>query len=63
MLALLVFLGGSNALNEFGDQVSELLLAARGKPMPERHRHWGNTALVVGRLTLPVPHGFPPLPA
>jgi len=63
MLALLVFLGGSNALNEFGDQVSELLLAARGKSMPERHRNWGDTALGVGRLTLPAPHGFPPLPA
>jgi hypothetical protein len=63
MVMLLVFYGCSDALNEVGDQVSELQLAARGKPIPEGRRHWWNIALVVGRLTLFAPHGFPPLPA
>jgi hypothetical protein len=48
MVTLLVFCGYPDALNEFGDQVSELLLAARGKPMPEGRRNWWNTALLVG---------------
>lgn len=48
MVILLVFCGYPDALNELGDQVSELLLAARGKPMPEGRRNWWNTVLVVG---------------
>jgi hypothetical protein len=48
MVTLLVFYGYADALNEFGDQVSELLLTARRKPMPEGRRNWGNTALWVG---------------
>jgi len=48
MVTLLVFCGYADALNEFGDQVSELLLAARGKPMPDGRRNWWNTALWVG---------------
>jgi hypothetical protein len=47
MVTLLVFFGGSDALNEFGDQMSELLLAARRKPMPEGQGNWGNIALLV----------------
>jgi len=35
MVTLLVFCGYPDALNEFGDQVSELLLAARRKPMED----------------------------
>jgi hypothetical protein len=63
MVMLLVLCGCSHALNEFGDQVRELLLAAHRKPMPEACRNWWNAALVVGRLTLFALHGFPPLPA
>jgi hypothetical protein len=48
MVTLLVFLGCPHALNEFGDQVRELLLAARWKPLPEGLGNWGNSAPVVG---------------
>jgi hypothetical protein len=63
MVMLLVFCGCSDAPNEFGNQVSELLLAARGKPMKDRRRNEWNTALMVGHLMLLAPHAFPPLPA
>jgi hypothetical protein len=36
MVILLVECGLSDALNELGDQVSELLLAAHGKLVPDR---------------------------
>jgi len=45
MVTLLVLCGGSHALNEFGNQVRELLLAARRKPMPKGQGNWGNSAL------------------
>jgi hypothetical protein len=48
MVMLLVFCGYPDALNEFGDQLSELLLAAQGKPMPEGRGNEWNTALLVG---------------
>jgi hypothetical protein len=63
MVALLVFLGFADTLNELGDQMGELLLAARGKLVPNRGRNWGNLALLVGRAQLSAPHAFPPLPA
>ena len=62
ILMLLVLCCSSDALNEIGDQVRQLLLAARGQPMKDRRGNGGNTALLVGRLTLFAPHGFPPLP-
>jgi len=48
MLLLLVFCCSSDALNEIGDQVRQLLLAVRGKPMPEGLLNWGNTAPLGG---------------
>jgi hypothetical protein len=50
-------------LHEIGDQVRQLLLAARGKPMPEGLLNWGNTAPLGGWSMLFALHGFPPWPA
>jgi hypothetical protein len=50
----------SDALNELGDQMSELLLAGRWELMPDC---WRNLVLVMGRTSLLALHAFPPLPA
>jgi hypothetical protein len=47
MVALLVLCGGSHALNEFGNQVRELLLAACRKPLKDRLGNWENIALLL----------------
>jgi hypothetical protein len=60
MVALLVLCGCAHTPNEFGNQVRELLLAARRQPLKDRLGNWGNSALVVGWVTLPALHGFPP---
>jgi hypothetical protein len=60
MISLLVFCGLPDALNELGDQMSELLLAGRRELMPHR---WRNLVLVIGRASLLALHAFPPLPA
>jgi hypothetical protein len=43
--------------------MSELLLAARGKLVPDREWNWWNLILMIGRARLPALHSFPPLPA
>ena len=63
MLLLLVLCGSSDALNEIGDQVRQLLLAARGKPIPEGLLNRGNTAPLGRWSMLFALHGFPPSPA
>jgi len=63
MIMLLVFYSYSDALNEFGDQMRQLLLAARGKPMKDRRGNRGNSASLSGWLMLFALHGFPPWPA
>jgi hypothetical protein len=60
MLSLLVGRGLSDALNELGDQMSQLSLAGRWELMPDR---WRNLVLVIGRTSLLALHAFPPLPA
>jgi hypothetical protein len=60
MVTLLVFCCYSDVLNKFGDQVRQLQLAARGKPMPEGLLNWGNKAPLGGWLTQFALHGFPP---
>jgi hypothetical protein len=40
MILLLVLCCSSDALNEIGDQVRQLLLAVRGKPIPEGLLNW-----------------------
>ena len=63
MIMLLVLCGSSDALNEIGDQVRQLLLAARGKPMPEGLLNRGNIAPLDGWSMWFALHGFPPWPA
>jgi hypothetical protein len=60
MILLLVLCCSSDALNEIGDQVRQLLLAVQGKPIPEGLLNWGNTAPLDGWSRLFALHGFPP---
>jgi hypothetical protein len=63
MVILLFFHGSSDALNELGDQIGELLLAARGKLVPDRWWNGWNLVWLIGCSQLAAAHAFPPLSA
>jgi hypothetical protein len=63
MVTLLVFFDAANMLNELGDQIGELTLAALRQLLPDGYRSWWNMGLLAFRFRLVMRHSFPPVTA